>query len=170
MAVDAMQRQVDARGLSGTSVPQERLHVTLHWLGDHDDVVPQKLLRGAEDAARNVDMAPFGVGFDRMGSLGGAGMGGLALTGSAELKTLRLFQRTLGAAMRSTAASDYVRTRFNPHVSLLYCERHVPPEPIAPIRWTVDELVLIDSWIGYGKHVALGRWRLQSRQTSFSDW
>ena len=169
MAVDAMQRQVDARGLSGTSVPQERLHVTLHWLGDYDDVVPQELLCGAQDAACHVDMAPFRVGFDRIGSPG-LEMGGLALTGSAELKSLRLFQRALGAAMRATAARGSVRTRFNPHVSLLYCKRHVPPEPIAPIRWTVDELVLIDSWLGYGKHVDLGRWRLQSRQTSFGDW
>ena len=169
MAVDVMQRHRDAHHLSGGDVPRERLHVTLHWLGDYDDVVPQELLCGAQDAACHVDMAPFRVGFDRIGSPG-LEMGGLALTGSAELKSLRLFQRALGAAMRATAARGSVRTRFKPHISLLYCDRHVASEPIAPIRWTVDELVLIDSWIGWKKHVDLGRWPLQSQQMGFSDW
>jgi RNA 2',3'-cyclic 3'-phosphodiesterase len=170
MAVDAMQQQMDKRRLRGHAVPPEYLHVTLHWLGDHDDSVPRELLRCAKAAGGGVDMAPFGVGFDRIGSLGDASVGGLALTGGPELATLRQFQRALAAEMKAAGIGSRVRTSFNPHVSLLYSHEHVTPEPIAPIRWTVNELVLVDSLVGRGVHVVLGSWPLQSRQTGFSGW
>lgn len=169
MAVDVTQRQMDARSLSGGLVAPERLHVTLHWLGDHGDV-PHELLGRANEAGASVAAAPFGVGFDCIGSLGGAGMGGLALTGSEELKELHQFQRALAIAMGAAGIGHLIRKRFNPHVSLLYCQQHVAREPIAPIRWRVDELVLIDSLVGRGKHVDLGSWPLLDRQMSFSDW
>ncbi|MBB1602485.1 2'-5' RNA ligase family protein [Variovorax sp. UMC13] len=169
MAVDATQRQMDAHALSGGRVPPGRLHATLYLLGDYEDV-PHELLRLAKEVGGRIEMAPFGVGFDRIGSLGGAGMGGLALTGAAELKELRQFQRALASAMKASGIGHPIRKRFNPHVSLLYCDEQVPREPIAPIRWRVDELVLIDSLVGRGTHVVLGRWPLQSRQMDFSDW
>ena len=169
MAIDAARRQIDAHHLVGHRVPSQRLHVTLHWLGDYEDM-PHELLRRAKDAGGSVEMAPFGVGFDRIGSLGGTGMGGLALTGSVELKRLRQFQRALAKAMETSGVGHHIRKRFNPHVSLLYCKEHVPREPIEPIRWRVDELVLIDSLLGRSQHVDLGQWPLQSRQMGFSDW
>lgn len=164
-----MQRQMDVLDLSGWRVASERLHVTLHLLGDYAEV-PEELLRRAMDAGSSVEMAPFGVGFDRIGSLGGPEIGGLALTGGAELRTLRQFQRVVTAAMEAQELGQFVRKRFNPHVSLLYGDHHVAPEPIAPIRWRVDELVLIDSHVGLGKHVVLAVWPLQSRQMSFDNW
>lgn len=167
--IDATRQQMDAHHLAGGRVPPEYLHVTLHCLGDYENV-PHELLRRAREAGGSVEMAPFDVGFDRIGSLGGAGMGGLALTGGAELKKLREFQRALATAMETTGIGQHIRKRFNPHVSLLYCEELVAREPIAPIRWRVDELVLIDSHVGYGRHVALGRWPLQSRQMGFTEW
>lgn len=118
MAVDATQRQMDAQSLSGGLVAPERLHVTLHWLGDHGDV-PHELLRRAKDAGATVAAAPFGVGFDCIGSLGRAGVGGLTLTGSVELKELRQFQRALATAMEASGIGQHIRKRFNPHVSLL---------------------------------------------------
>ena len=96
-----MQRQMVAHGLSGGRVKPECLHVTLHWLGDHDDL-PHELLRRAKDAGGSVEMAPFGVGFDRIGSLGGTGMGGLALTGAVALTNLRQLQRAPATTMEST--------------------------------------------------------------------
>ena len=168
MAVHATQRQMVAHGLSGCLVLADHLHVTLHWLGDHDHL-PQELLSRARQAGGSVDMAPFSAGFDRIGSLTGAGMGGLALTGSAELKQLRQLQYVLATAMEASGIGHHIRKRFQPHVSLLYGEKVVPREPIAPIRGWVDELVLIESLVGRGKHVDLGAWPLQSRQMGFSD-
>ena len=36
-------------------------------------------------------------------------------------------------------------------------------QPIDPVGWTVDELVLIDSHVGRSRHVVLGRWKLRAR-------
>ena len=47
---------------------------------------------------------------------------------------------------------------FMPHVTLLYAERSVEEHPIEPIRWTVNEFVLIHSMHG---HVHLARWPLR---------
>jgi len=146
-----------------------RLHVTLHWLGVYDHV-PEELLHRAMDAGGRVEMEPFGVGFDRVGSFEGPEPGGLALTGTQELKSLRLLQRTLGSAMKAAGMGQFVRSRFNPHVSLLYDSPPVPRVPISTIRWQVEELVLIDSHVGKTKHVEVGRWPLRSRQMNFSDW
>ncbi len=97
-------------------------------------------------------------------------MGGLALTGSVELKMLRRLQRALATTMEAAEIGHHIRKRFNPHVSLLYCQQPMACEPIAPIRWRVNELILIDSLVGRGKHFELGNWPLRSRQMSFSDW
>lgn len=155
--------------MSGGRVPPAHLHVTLLWLGDHDDM-PHDLLRRAKGAAGRVEMAPFGVGFDRIGSFGDASMGGLALTGTAELKMLRQFQRTLATTVQAAGINPVARKQFKPHISLLYCKQRVAREEIAPIRWQVREFVLIESLVGQGKHIDLGTWPLQSRQMSFSDW
>lgn len=85
---------MDARRLRGRSVAPERLHVRLHWLGDHDNV-PQELLRRAKVAGGDVDMAPFGVGFDCNGSLGDASIGVLVLTGGVKLADEILRRATL---------------------------------------------------------------------------
>lgn len=162
MAAEVAQRCIDAHGLSGRRVPPERLHVTLHWLGDHDGV-PHELVCQAKEAGGSVEMAPFDVGFDLIGSLGGAGTRGLALTGAAELKKLRQLQSALATAMRAAGIGHHIRRRFRPHVSLLYCRQHVARQPITPIRWRVDELVLIDSLLGCGKYIDIGRWPLRSR-------
>ncbi|MFC3570304.1 2'-5' RNA ligase family protein [Paracoccus sp. TOH] len=51
--------------------------------------------------------------------------------------------------------------RVTPHVTLAY-GKPLPPEGIAvpPVHWRVDELTLIDSLQGLGRHVPLARWRL----------
>jgi RNA 2',3'-cyclic 3'-phosphodiesterase len=48
------------------------------------------------------------------------------------------------------------RRDFTPHVTRLYGDRAVDEYPVAPIRWTVNEFVLIYSLKGH-KHIA--RWR-----------
>lgn len=53
------------------------------------------------------------------------------------------------------------RHRVTPHVTLAY-GKPLPPDgiPVPPVHWRVDELVLIDSLQGLGRHVPLARWRL----------
>ena len=47
---------------------------------------------------------------------------------------------------------------FTPHVTLLYAERRVEEYPIEPIRWMVNEFVLVHSKNG---HAHLARWPLR---------
>lgn len=163
-------RRVRAKhGLSGNAVAAELLHVTLHWLGHHEQRLPDDLLAAAMIAGGSVDAAPFEVAFDRLESLGGES-DLLVLTGGKRLAALRRFQRTLAAAMTDAGIGSHARRDFRPHVSLLFADRPVAPEAIEPIRWVVDELVLVDSWVGEAKHEVFGRWPLQSRQLGFDDW
>jgi 2'-5' RNA ligase len=160
--------------LRGRVQPAERLHVTLHWLRDHE-VLPQGLLRAAKTAGgRAADgAAPFDVLFDRVESLGeanGPGKRPLVLAGSKGLAALRGFQRLLGGAMSDAGIGRYARSAFKPHVTLLRDETFVAAHPVRPLRWTVRELVLIDSWQGLGRYDVLGRWPLISRQAALGDW
>jgi len=169
LADGARRRLMAAHRLSGSVVKASRLHVTLHWLGDHDDVVPPDLLRSARVAGSRVRMAPFRVGFDRVAGFG-EDRGGLMLGGGAELRPLRQLQLEVATAMDAANIGRYIRRSFRPHVTLLYGNRPAPSEPIAPIRWEVTELVLIESVVGEHLHIEQDRWPLTSPQLGFDSW
>lgn len=159
--------------LRGRVQPVERLHVTLHWLRDHESL-PADLVRAAKNAgARAADgAAPFEVVFDRAETLGEShppGKRPLVLSGApATLTPLRAFQRMLGGAMSDAGIGRYARSAFKPHITLLRDELHVAAHPVRPLRWTVRELVLVDSC--QGRYEALGRWPLTSRQLPATRW
>jgi 2'-5' RNA ligase len=160
--------------LRGRVQPPERLHVTLHWLRDHD-VLPPDLLRAAQSAGRCTadGTGPFDVLFDRAESLGDAGQPGkrpLVLAGGKGLAALRAFQRILGGSMSDAGIGRYARSAFKPHVTLLRDESFVPMHPVRPVRWRVRELVLIDSWQGLTRYDVLGRWPLTGRPPGLGDW
>ena len=53
---------------------------------------------------------------------------------------------------------------FAPHVTLSYRPDGCGHEFIEPIRWIVDEFLLVESVVGETRHIELGRWQLRSRQ------
>ena len=169
--VFSLARQLQAaHGLSGKPIPVERLHITLHWLRDHV-ALPPELVERAVVAGGIVDAAPFEVAFDCVESLGDASRGGpLVLTGSTGLVALRRIQRALSGAMIEAGLGAYAQADFMPHVTLLYDDKHVARQAVDPIRWTVSELVLVHSVVGEGRHVTLGQWSLQSRQSGRGAW
>lgn len=158
-------RPLPAKGV----VAIERLHVTLQPVGTHVGDVAPALLAAAMRAADGIDLAPFELVFDRLGTLDGS-PGGLALTSGADMAALRKLQRALAAGMTDAGLGAHVRSSFRPHVSLLYAEQYFAREAIAPIRWQVDELVLIDSHLGRASHGVLARWPLRSGQLGFDGW
>lgn len=162
--VAARQRVCERLGLKGRPVAAERLHVTLHWLADHDEF-PQALCDAASAAGAKLVAEPFDVRFDHIGSIGAArDPGPLVLSGGEGLEALRHFQRALGDEMRAAGIGAYVRSHFKPHVSLLYPGVYLAREAIEPLEWRVEELLLIDSHVGAGVHELLGRWPLVQRQ------
>ncbi len=138
----------------------ERLHITLHHLGDFARV-PEVIVARACAAATSLDLPPFAVTLDRISSFNGRpGHHPLVLTGSAGLDALIGFQQGLGDALRG-AGLRVSRARFTPPLTLLYDESRFAPRAIEPINWTVREFVLIHSWLGKTHYDVKGRWPLR---------
>lgn len=155
-----------AHRLRGNPLRVDRVHVTLHHLGDHAGL-PQSLLATACEVAANMSASPFEVGFDCVASFPGrARKRPCVLRGAKENSNaaLRAFQAALGEQLRAAGLGRYVERRFTPHVTLLYDERSLPAQAVPPIGWTVRELVLVRSLIGRGEHRVLGRWGLMDDQ------
>lgn len=134
-------------------IPRECPHVSLLFLGRGSE----QLLRDAREAVAGVKMTPFEVSFDRTASFcGGPGNYPFVLVGGDTLDRLKSLGHRLGAAVAESGMARRVRGDFTPHVTLLYGDRAVEEYPVAPIRWTVNEFVLIHSLQGH-RHVA--RWR-----------
>jgi 2'-5' RNA ligase len=148
--------------LRGRPVAPDRLHITLHHLGEHVGV-PRDMVTLAHEAAASLSFRPFDVMFDRVVSFGGK-PGNLPFVLRGEgLAGLTLFQQALGAAMRKTGSrlGKWAEPNFTPHVTLLYDGQSVAEQATEPIGWTVREFVLVHSLIGQTRHVVLGRWPLK---------
>ena len=135
----------------------ERLHVSLHGIGEYPSC-PDEIAARAIEAAASVTMAPFEVTFDRAMSFAGkAGQLPLVLVGEATDGVAAL-QQALGGVL---AKAGLAARRSTPHVTLLYDVRRVEEQPVAPIGWTVREFVLVHSLLGRGLYKSLGRWPLR---------
>ena len=146
--------------LRGRPLPPERLHITLHHIDDYAGL-PPRVVAAIRDAAATVRMDPFEVEFDRVASFSGRpGNRPLVLRGGDGLAGLMRFQRALGAAITRTRVGRPVASRFTPHVTLLYDDIQVEERAVEPIRWTVNEFILVHSLLGQTRHVPLARWPL----------
>lgn len=149
-----------AHGLRGNPLRVDRVHVTLHHLGDHAGV-PESLVAAASEVAANMATPPFDVVLDCVASFPGRARKRPCVLRGGEGQAnapLLAFQAELGERLRAAGLGRYVERRFTPHVTLLYDERAVAPEPVTPVGWTVHELALVHSLIGRGQHRVLGRW------------
>lgn len=161
--VSARARALIARMmLSGFALSAERLHVTLHHIGDYDGLprgVAAQAMEAGEAAAASA--APFDMTFDKAGSFDNRGNNPFVLKGGDGLADLHAFQQALGLAMARAGLGKQVARQFNPHVTLLYDPRVIPDKPATPVSWTARELVLVHSLLGQTRHVVLGRWPLR---------
>lgn len=142
-----------AHGFGGELIKRECLHVSLLFLGRGSEPVARR----ACEAVADVKMQPFEVSFDHTASFRGRpGSRPFVLGGGDTLDRLKSLGHRLGAAIAEKGMGRRARRDFTPHITLLYGERAVDEYPIEPIRWTVNEFVLIHSLLG---HVHLARWR-----------
>jgi len=143
-------------GISASYDPQ-RFHATLAPLGDGRDL-PQPLFDLIRVAGGSLSAEPFDVAFDRVQ--------GNALVGGKALGELRSFQKNL--VDRLTAFCLFVpEYDFHPHISLTYGAYRERNVTLPPIRWTVEEILLVRSIHGEGRHEMLHRWPLIRKQDSF---
>jgi RNA 2',3'-cyclic 3'-phosphodiesterase len=143
--------------LTGNPFPPDRLHSTLQNLGDYSDLSPA-LVAAARRAAVIVAVPPVEVAFDRVMTFsGGPGNRPLVLRGGAGVVPL---QRAIGKAMAKVGLGAFVNRSFTPHITLLRGDGVVEEQAVETFCWTVREFVLVNSLVGQGKYVELGRWSL----------
>jgi tRNA(adenine34) deaminase len=145
-------------GLQGRPLRPENLHVTLNFLGDFR-TIPQNVVDAASRAVASLaSQPPFELRLDRVTTFQRAGHKPVVATGSEGVAALQAFHRRLQKALAQQGIAP--ETRYKPHATLLYDLRGLPETAIAPIAWTVGEVVLMHSLAGQALHRPLARWSL----------
>lgn len=164
--IEALAQAVRSRhGLRGRSLGPERFHVTLHLVGDFADGIPASVrdasLRAAEPVARLA--APFVVGLDSIASFTRKrrNMPVVLLGGEDGVRGVAQLQQALWGALVAAGLASRPEPRFTPHLTLLYDDVLVEPARIDPVIWPVNEMLLVRSLLGKGRHEVLARLPLQ---------
>ncbi len=87
------------------------------------------------------------------------------LTGGAGLDRLREFRKELGWTLADQLGLKII-TSFTPHLTVLYDAKSIPKHPIAPVKWTATEFVLIRSFVRESRYEIQGRWELSHQARS----
>lgn len=150
-------------GLNGKFIATERFHISLHLIG-HFAGLPQDILAMADKAAgaSAAVTPPFEIMFDRaMSFLGRPLRHPFVLCGSDGVAALAEFHLALGGAMER-AGLKVRASHYTPHMTLLYGDRCIAEQMVAPVALSVREFVLVRSLLGRSRYVPLARWTLLS--------
>lgn len=155
-SIDALRQR---HCLDGQRLHTDRLHVTLHSLGDYVGTVPQVVIDAAMAAAATVVHPPMQVVFNRALSFSGrkSDKNAFVLCGS-DTSAVSQFGQTLGLALK--LAGLRFQASGKPHMTMLYDGRVIDEQAVEPICWTADEFVLVLSHLGKTRHEWLARWPL----------
>jgi 2'-5' RNA ligase len=148
-------------GLKGRPIGSERLHISLHNLGDHPRL-PKTLVEQARVVGASVAVPPFDIVFDRAVTFAIKRKRlPLVLRAGGELPALDAFHRCLGEAMKKAGLGRRVAPHFTPHMTLLYDERVVEECAVETVRLTVRDFALVHSLVGRSRYIELARWPLR---------
>jgi RNA 2',3'-cyclic 3'-phosphodiesterase len=149
--------------LKANPLGAERFHITLHYLGEYAGL-PQGIVAEAIRVAATIAMPQFEVTFDRALSFHGRpGNRPFVLRGCDGLITLEAFHGVLGAALHKAGLTGGgAKSRYTPHVTLLYDDSLTLERAVETVTWTVREFVLVHSLVGRTVHVPLARWPLSA--------
>jgi 2'-5' RNA ligase len=149
-------------GLSGSAVATDKLHVTLHFLGDYPGL-PLELIETINSVVALIKAPQFTVRFDYASSFSGKpNRQPLVLRGGDGVAGCVGLYKTL--MMAASAGKEKVKPAhaFTPHMTLFYGSR-LTETAIEPIELSVTEFVLLRNEINARKpYEVLGRWALQS--------
>lgn len=144
----ALPRNDPARG-------PELLHATLMSLFDLHAAPPDWLPRVIA-ALDSFAAAPFPLAFDRIEN-----RKAVTLRTRAPLAEARAFQAALVRHLLVHKAPLLLGTTPEPHVTINYRGDRLRAQKIAPIGWTVTEILLVESVVGKATHIEHGRWPLR---------
>ena len=147
-------------GLKGKVLASERLHVSLHHVGDYVGL-PDAVTAAAREVAASVRLPAFTVAFNSVSSFRGRPDNQpLVLRGDDGVIGLTMLQQALGAAIEK-AGLGRSATHYMPHVTLMYGDRFVADQPLdMEVGWAVHEWVLVHSLLGRSCYRPMGRFRL----------
>jgi RNA 2',3'-cyclic 3'-phosphodiesterase len=148
-------------GLRSRAIGGERSHVTLLFVGSWSqppDGLVQKLLEAG--AAAFAHVPPFDLHFDRVASFNRRPSNRpIVLLSDGAGPVFGLHAR-LAAELRARGVPCDASTDYTPHLTLMYDDAKVDPQPVEGIGWTVREFALMQSLVGKSTHRVLGRWPL----------
>jgi len=157
-------RQALEQGLAperGGGVPPERLHLTLHWLGEWSQL-PAATVQAAVAAAASQDQPGFELLLDRADCFG-HGEAVWVLRPSAPPPELLGLHAGLGAALARQRLRLPPGPPFAPHVTLRRRARQrLAAGPVPALAWRVSHFELLESVRGTGQsgYRRLGQWPL----------
>lgn len=148
-------------GLKGRALARERLHVSLHHVDGYGEPPTDAVIAAARAAASAVRAPPFAVAFNAAVGFRGKTAGRpLVLRGDDGVVGLLTLRQMLGAAL-AEAGPGRRPPPYLPHLTLLYGDPLEAEQPVKPVGWTVREFVLVQSLLGQGRYVPLGRFALR---------
>lgn len=147
--ITALPRNDPARG-------PDLLHVTLVTLFDLH-YAPPEWLPQVIAALDSFDGPAFPLVFDRIEN-----RKAVTLRTRDPLAQARAFQAALLRHLLEHKAPMMLGTTPEPHVTINYRGDRLGSQKIAPIGWTVDEILLMESVVGKTTHVEHGRWPLRA--------
>lgn len=165
-ACEAIAVECDAlrveHSLMGRSLEASRLHLTLHYLGQHAGV-RQDIVDSACAAAERVTQSPFSITLARASSFGnGLERRPCVLLCPEERPPVHALWRELGTQLMAAGLGRYLQRTFTPHVTLLYDTHALLPQDIEPIRWQARDFALVHSVAGRGEYRVLHSWPLET--------
>ncbi len=160
-------------GLRGKALQAQRLHATVAYLGDFAHWPQQRIARieqalGAAGGA--IPLAPFGVVFAQAHSFAGRARNRPFVLSGGETQGLRALHQWVMAALKAGDGLEAVGDAlvaaahakpYVPHLTLLYDDALVAPQPVEPLPWQVQGLALMHSALGQNRHTRLAYWPLQ---------
>jgi 2'-5' RNA ligase len=159
---DAQHRAIGLRhghALRGRSLGPSRFHVTLEFFGTYR-CMPWGLVEQIVRALEGFEFDAFDVAFDAAASFPDKPFNRpLVMLGDVGVEALKTFQHRLGTVLAEAGLCEAPHPDYTPHVTLLYDDRIVAPQRIAPVKWRMREFVLVQSVQGKTLHIPLARWR-----------
>lgn len=150
--------------LPKSAMPIERLHVTVQPVCTFSEMLEGHKLRRVLEIATDVAAGcqPLPLRFNRVGSMGRHAPSALALKGDAATKrALADLTTPLAQALQRDGFIEFERGGSVPHMTLVYGTKLIAQQPITPIEWLADRLVLLVSHRGCGHYERLGAWPLR---------
>jgi 2'-5' RNA ligase len=142
----------------GTWVRPEHLHLTLNILDDWP-FLPSHLLEAMVAAGDRIAFAPFRIVLDQLSGSNRS----VVLRPSERITALHRFQQQLADALAQGGVRTRGGVRFSPHLTVRHPGRHPFVEAADPVSWTVESFVLVESLVGWTRHVVHRTWLLGTR-------